>query len=636
MDVILASESPRRRELLKRLIQEFQVVPSGVDERLFDRADPLKFAVAAAKAKARDVGERHPDALIIAADTIVCLEDEIFGKPADRAEAEAILARLSGRVHRVITGVALYKKDEERLVTGFEITRVAFRELGPEAIAAYLDHHEFRDKAGSYAIQEAGEAFIEKIEGDYDNVVGFPVRRVARMLAEFRAPEFVLEVDDFDPKTGWPTGRPEGRAAFIPGASVGDRVRARLAGKKPRVLKVLETLGPSPWRVAAPCPHFGTCGGCAFQNLDYKKQVELKEAHLRGTLAGAGIAPAAVLAEPMLPSPGVFGYRNKMEYAFAGRAGNIYLGLRERAWPGSRGRKRTAALGECPIFNPAVPKIFRLVLEDVKTTGLPAYHPISQEGFFRNLVLREAKATGEIMALLVTKSGPLPEAPSWAERWIREEPTIKSVWRVENDRTADVVDFERAHHLAGEPWIEEKLGGLSFRIHPESFFQPNPEGAALFFERLAAQALEWGSRRALGLFCGAGAIELYLARNVERVWGIDAASANIRNAEENARLNGISNVRFAEAWVERSLGDEGRRDFDLLVLDPPREGLRPVALQRVAGLRIPRLIYMSCNVRTFVQDATALAAAGYRLFRLAAADFFPHTPHFEVLGFFSR
>ncbi|MBM3310558.1 MAG: 23S rRNA (uracil(1939)-C(5))-methyltransferase RlmD, partial [Candidatus Aminicenantes bacterium] len=393
---------------------------------------------------------------------------------------------------------------------------------------------------------------------------------------------------------------------------------------------------PSPWRVEPECPHFGSCGGCAFQTLDDRKQLTLKEAHLRRTLAAAGLDAEAAVGEPILPSPDLFGYRNKMEFAFSGPPGGLVLGLRERAWPGKPRRKKTVALSRCPIFGRVAEAVFPLVLEDANATGLAGYHPVTQAGFFRNLVLRESKGTGELMAILVTKSGPLPEAGAWAERWRERIPALKSVWRVENDRTADVVDFEGAERLAGSPFIEEELGGDRFRVYPESFFQPNPRAARLLIDRLVAQAAAWESRRALGLYCGAGVIEIGLSRVVERVTGIDASPAGIRNARENARLNGVGNTEFSVGRVELSLPAGTAGSYDLAVLDPPREGLRPQALAGVAALKIPRLIYMSCNVRTFAADASSLAAGGYRLEKLVAADFFPHTPHFEVLGFLAR
>jgi septum formation protein len=188
-DFILASASPRRRELLKRIAPGFRVVPSRVDEASIREADPVRFAVAAALLKARDVGERNPAALVLAADTVVSLEGEIFGKPADREEARATLRKLSGRRHWVITGVALYRKDEERSLTGHEESLVRFRPLDDRAVEGYLDTEDHVDKAGSYAIQEVNDAFVEELVGDYDNVVGLPLRLVEGLLRRFRAGE---------------------------------------------------------------------------------------------------------------------------------------------------------------------------------------------------------------------------------------------------------------------------------------------------------------------------------------------------------------------------------------------------------------------------------------------------------------
>jgi septum formation protein len=376
MDVILASQSPRRRELLARLFPVFRVVPSAVDESGIAEADPLRFAMAAAEAKARDVAEKNPDALVIGADTIVCLGPEIFGKPADRAAAEAMLERLSGRKHRVITGVALIQLSEDRAVVSYEITYVAFKTLDPAAVAAYLDRHEYLDKAGSYAIQEIGSAFIEKIEGDYDNVVGFPVKRVKHMLRELRAPEWAMDVTGVDFAKGWAYGEAEGLRVLVPGGVVGDRVKARLVRRKPRAARILSVEKPSPDRVEAPCPHFGSCGGCAFQNLSYARQLALKQEHFEESIRAAGALPLGDgILEPILASPDIFGYRNKMEFAFGGAAGALRLGLRARALPGRGTFKRTVALQKCLLFGQDAERLFGPTLDFVDATGLPPYDP---------------------------------------------------------------------------------------------------------------------------------------------------------------------------------------------------------------------------------------------------------------------
>ena len=170
-------------------MDDFQVVPSGVDETKIKERDPVKFALEAAILKARDIGERHPSSLVIAADTIVCLGNRIIGKPRDREDARRTLGALSGTRHRVITAVALFKKDEGKLRSGYEESFVRFRRLDASAVETYLDSGDSLDKAGSYAIQEVNDAFVESLEGDYDNVVGLPVGLLRRLLESFLAGE---------------------------------------------------------------------------------------------------------------------------------------------------------------------------------------------------------------------------------------------------------------------------------------------------------------------------------------------------------------------------------------------------------------------------------------------------------------
>jgi len=185
--IILASVSPRRRELLARLVPDFLVVPSGVDEGQFQEPDPEAFALRAAAAKALAVGPEYPSHLVIAADTVVVLGDETFGKPGSRDEARRMLGKLSGKEHRVITVVVLYRHKDGRTVSGLETSRVTFNRLSPADIEDYLDTVEYMDKAGAYAIQESGDALVERLEGDYDNVVGLPIALLRDLMGRFYA-----------------------------------------------------------------------------------------------------------------------------------------------------------------------------------------------------------------------------------------------------------------------------------------------------------------------------------------------------------------------------------------------------------------------------------------------------------------
>jgi septum formation protein len=184
MEVILASASPRRAELLKKVVKDFRIFPSGFDESKLDHSDPVAFAKKASYEKARDVANRNFNALVIGADTIVVNDGEIFGKPKDLKDAKKMLRALSGRTHRVITGVTLFR--DGKSVTGHAETEVTFKPLGEKDIDDYLKDGHVLDKAGSYAIQEIGDKFVKKIRGERDNVVGLPVGLLKEMIRLFR------------------------------------------------------------------------------------------------------------------------------------------------------------------------------------------------------------------------------------------------------------------------------------------------------------------------------------------------------------------------------------------------------------------------------------------------------------------
>jgi 23S rRNA (uracil1939-C5)-methyltransferase len=636
MQIILASQSPRRRELLKKALRTFRVVPSGFDESTLKEKDPVRFAVAAAVAKAKEVGGRFPGSLVIAADTIVTVDGEIFGKPEDRDDARAMLRRLSGRDQLVVTGLALYRKSEGRMLSGHETTRVRFKELSDAAIDAYLDTGDHVDKAGSYAVQEIGDAFVDVLDGDYDNVVGFPVAKFRALFDEFVHPEADASISDIAFPNDWGVGTLEsGVVVFVPRAVPGDRVRVRIARaqKKLRFGRLLRVEEASPFRVEPPCPHFDACGGCAFQNLAYAKQIELKERYLRTTLRKIGrLEVEDGRIDPILPSPAAYGYRNKMEFAFGEADGTLRLGLRERASPFRRYERRTVALGRCLIFSPAAERIFPVVLDWAGTTGQTFFDPSSGKGRLRNLVLREGKATGEVLAILVTGSGVELDLEGLAAALRAGAPEVRSLWWAETDRASDVVDFARLKHVAGERHIADRIADFGFSISPESFFQPNPGAAALVYEKIVAEADRLGSRRALGLYCGPGSIEIFLSRAVEEVVGIDSEASNIAAAGLNARTNGVKNVRFVEGRVEDVLKGESLGRFDLLVLDPPRAGISPPGLKLILGLEIPNIIYLSCNPAALARDLGLFAGRRYLPARISPVDFFPHTPHLETLA----
>jgi 23S rRNA (uracil1939-C5)-methyltransferase len=639
MDIVLASASPRRRELMARVAPEFRVFPTGVDETAIAEKDPLKFAIAAAVLKARRGAESFPDAAVIGADTVVALGLRILGKPADREDARDMLRSLSGHRHRVITGLAFYRKAGDRLLTGYDLTYVTFRTLTNEMIEAYLDQGSFLDKAGAYAVQEIGDSFVARLKGSYDNVVGFPVDKVRRLLDRFLAPDLVVEIEDADFPGSSGTATAEGHKVLVPGAVPGETVRIQVVGERgaARVAEIIRVERPSPRRAEPRCRHFGACGGCLFQHFDYPTQLELKERHLRRIFEEGGLGDAASALKPVAPSPDLYGYRNKMEFAFGEKHGALALGLREKATGRKRQTyRRTLPLEECPIFSPVVGRVFPVLLEFARAHGLEGFEPATCKGRLRHLVLREAKRTGELMVLLVTT--PLPEidlAPL-AGRLRAAAPEMRSFVHVVNSRGADTIEHETVRTVAGAPFIEEHLSGLTYRIYPQTFFQTNTAAAELLYRGIREAAPLGPDSRVLGLYCGSGAIELSLAGAVGRVTGIDSSPANIAAAVENALVNRIENAEFVPGTVEALAGGPLREPADIVIVDPPRVGLTGKALKQTVLAGAPVLVYVSCNPDSLVRDLRSLLDAGYRISSLSPFDLFPHTPHLETLAVLER
>jgi 23S rRNA (uracil1939-C5)-methyltransferase len=638
MDIVLASASPRRRELMTRITPEFRVYPVDVDESAVAEKDPLKFAIGAAVLKAKIAADVFPDAVVIGADTVVALGLRILGKPSDRESARDMLRSLSGRRHRVITGLAFYRKSDDRLLVGYDLTYVTFRELTAEMIEGYLDQDSYLDKAGAYAVQEIGDAFVARLNGDYDNVVGFPVEKVRKLLARFRAPALSVKVEDVAFPESDGVAETDGGRILVPGAVPGETVRVQVVGERgaARIADIIRIESPSPRRAEPRCRHFGDCGGCLFQELDYGTQLGLKERHLRRTLEEAGLGEAAGSVRPITPSPDLYAYRNKMEFAFGEKFGELALGLREKVTARRQTYRRTLPLEECPIFSPVVERVFPVFHEFARENRLAGFEPATRKGELRHLVLRQAKRTGELMVSLVTAEIPDIDLAFLAERLTAAAPELRSFIHVVNRRGSDIVEHESTRIVTGAPFIEERMTDLTFRIYPQTFFQTNTAGAELLYRRIKDEAGLSPASRVLGLYCGSGAIELSLAGAVGKVTGVDSSPANIATAVENALVNRIDNAEFVPGTVEALVGGPLREPADVAVVDPPRVGLTGKALKQVVLAGAATVVYVSCNPVSLSRDLRTFLEAGYRIASLSPFDLFPHTPHLETLAILKK
>jgi 23S rRNA (uracil1939-C5)-methyltransferase len=427
--------------------------------------------------------------------------------------------------------------------------------------------------------------------------------------------------------------RYDGFVVFVRGGLPGDRVRAHVTKVKRGFAEAAADalLDPGPNRVEAPCRHFGTCGGCRFQDLAYDAQVAAKEQQVRDALVRIGRIPEPPL-EPIVPSASIYGYRNKLEYSFTQGEAGVELGFhRAGRWD------EVIGIEEC-LLTTDVGNAIRLAVRDwAREERLEAYNQATGEGYLRHLVVREGRNTGQVLVVLVTAPGERFETGYLVEV-LRRFAEMRSIHWAVNDTPAERTNLPTTL-LWGEEAIEEEILGLRFRLRPAAFLQTNTEMA----ERLYALARECagltGAESVFDLYCGTGTIGLALAGEARAVWGVDISEEAVACAVENAELNGIENARFVAGNVgqtlEQLVAEAGPPN--VVVVDPPRAGLAGKALRRTGSLGAARIVYVSCNPTTLASDVKVLhEELGYELVRCRPVDMFPHTPHVESVSLLEK
>jgi 23S rRNA (uracil1939-C5)-methyltransferase len=427
--------------------------------------------------------------------------------------------------------------------------------------------------------------------------------------------------------------RLNGFVVFVRRGLPGDTVRATVTKVQRRHAEALatEVLKPGPVRVDAPCEHYPACGGCRFQDLAYKAQVESKASQVAEALRRIGGIAEPPL-EPIVPAEDIFHYRNKQEYSFTQEDDGPTLGFHKAGrWD------EVLEIRKCWLTTDVGNAIRNSVREWARGDRLVAYDQTEHTGYLRHLVVREGRNTGQVLVQLVTSAGEKFDTGGFVDT-LRQFPEVRSIhWSV-NERPAEVTNLP-TKLLWGEDAIEEELCGLRFRVRPNAFLQTNTKMA----ERLYGIAREFagltGSETVYDLYCGIGTIGLMLAADALTVWGIDVSEESIACALENADLNGIGNAAYFAGNVGQTLEDLHARsgDPDVVVVDPPRAGLAGKALKRLGEIGAPRIVYVSCNPTTLAGDAKRLRDDyGYELRRVKPVDMFPHTPHVEAVSLLER
>jgi len=434
---------------------------------------------------------------------------------------------------------------------------------------------------------------------------------------------------------GKAVGHIDGKVVFLNGGLPGEIVLAEIVKSKPRYDKAIvrEILTKSDRRTPAPCSHFGECGGCTWQDLDYDSQLFFKKKQVTDCLQHIG-GMDDVLVSDVMGSVELFNYRNKMEFSFnTAPDGGFTVGLHRRGQ-----YDQVFDLDSCHLQVPVADRIVHWVRRFVAAEGIPVYDVKRHTGYMRFLMIRVGKRTGQLMVNLVTNYGDFPNRERLVRQMMVTFPEITTIVHNQNGQKSNIATGEIENVMVGAGYIEEKLFDRRFRIRANSFFQTNPiQTEALYrsgFDMLQPDTTD----RVLDLYCGAGSISILLAEFVEEVVGVELVPDAIRAARDNAELNQIENVSFFQGDVKDFLKERGatREDFPVAVVDPPRAGLHPKALKRVLELSPRKLLYISCNPSTFARDAKALLDNGYRLPRVQPVDMFPQTMHIELVGLFQK
>lgn len=376
-------------------------------------------------------------------------------------------------------------------------------------------------------------------------------------------------------------------------------------------------------KVSPRCRHFPDCGGCSWQDIDYLRQLELKEEEVRRLFRALNLS--------FLDFPSINGmedpwfYRNKMEFTF--RAGAV-LGLHRRG-----NFQEVVELEECFLPSPIVNAILHTVKNFVRENNFSLYSPRSRSGLLRYLVIREGKNTGEILVNVVTFTDNFPEIELLSSILLRELPAIKTFFWSIGPYPADAVKISEMRLIAGQPFITEKLGNFTFRIRPNSFFQTNTQQAEKLCYLIREMASLKGGERVLDLYCGVGTFSFFLADRALKVYGIEIDPQTVEEAQENANLNGIGNVEFISGDVRKVVTPLWQRmgGAEVMILDPPRAGIPNKVLDKLLSHPSPTVIYVSCNPRALGENLPVFLAHRYRVEAIRLIDMFPHTPHVETV-----
>lgn len=438
-------------------------------------------------------------------------------------------------------------------------------------------------------------------------------------------------------------GNENNYVVFVQGSYPGDKVKARLLKIKNSYAEALaiNIITPSSERVKAKCKYFGTCGGCKQQDLIYDTQAKYKQQQVEEIFNKLG-GFSDFEIEQIIQSQNVFYYRNKMEFSFSEKR---WLTKDEIAKDETLDKDFSLGLhipkiydkvldvNECFLQSEISNKILNFTRDFFKKRNTSIYTTKTHIGFLRNLVIKQASLTNDLMVNLVTSEENDELINEYSDELRREIPQVTTVINNINKKFAAIAvgDYEKV--IFGPGFIYDEIGNHKFRISANSFFQTNTVQA----EKLYQTALDFaelnGSEIVYDLYSGAGTIAIFISDKAKRVYAFESVESAIADAKVNAELNNISNVKFFTADLYKSflpiVDKHNIPKPDVMIIDPPRSGMHPTTVDDVIKLSPDKIVYVSCNPATQVRDIKLMVEAGYKLIKIKPVDMFPHTFHIE-------
>lgn len=451
---------------------------------------------------------------------------------------------------------------------------------------------------------------------------------------EYRKNDLVtLEIEDCG-IDGEGIGKADGFTVFVKDAVIGDTVTAKIMKSKKHYGygKLMEILKPSPYRVEPKCAFARQCGGCQLQALSYEHQLVFKTNKVKGHLERIGGFKDLPM-EPIIGMDEPYHYRNKAQFPVGkNKEGKIITGF-------YAGRTHTIIENrDCALGVPENKEVLDRVISHMEKWNIAPYDETTGNGLVRHVLIRYGYFTGEVMVCLILNGTKLPHEDELTEK-LREIKGMTSITINVNKKKSNVILGEEIRILWGQGYITDKIGDISYQISPLSFYQVNPKQT----QKLYAKALEYadlhGDETVWDLYCGIGTISLFLAQQAKFVRGVEIIPQAIENANENARINNITNVEFFTGKAEEVLPREYEKNgiyADVIVVDPPRKGCDETLLETMIKMQPKRIVYVSCDSATLARDLKYLCANGYSLTRVCPVDQFGGTVHVETVALLSR